>query len=136
MPLLQNRAKRQLQDLLLFHADALIAGPLDLDQLLAQYDAVALTQVEGLLALAEQINRSMPRVAASDQFVERLRRQLAEEAIMERRSWWERIRQLPPRTQLAAGIGGATLTAGVVLLASRPVWDAWLVRRNRRTFIP
>jgi len=33
---------------------------------------------------------------------------------------WQRIHQLPLRMRLAAGIGGATLTAGVLLIASRP----------------
>jgi hypothetical protein len=132
MPFFNRRPKRQLRDFLMAHADALVRDTLELDTLLAQYDAVVESQVDGLLMVAERLSRALPGVKPSDQFVEQLRRELlAEDALFEQQSWWDRIRRLPPRTQWAAGIGGATITAGVVLIASRPVWDAWLDRRNR-----
>lgn len=126
----------QLQDLLMNHADALISDSLDLEKLLAPYDQEIRDEVEDLLILAHRISQSLTEVHPSEQFVTRLRQQLvlADANLLGHRTWWGRIRQLPPRTQLAAGIGGATLTAGVVLIASRTllpeVWNLW---RSRRT---
>ncbi|MBN1200424.1 MAG: hypothetical protein JXJ20_01085 [Anaerolineae bacterium] len=115
------------------HADALAAGVLDLDTLLEQYNEIAYSQVEELLTLANRISQTLSDVTPAREFVDDLRRQLSEGIIPGNRSWWERIRQLPPSAQLAAGIGGATLTAGVVLIASRPVLDALADWRSRRT---
>jgi hypothetical protein len=134
--LFTRRSTRDLRNFLTIHTDALLAGTLDLNKLLELYDTVAWSQVEGLVQLVERLNRSMVEVTPSEHFVEQLRRQLLEIPTFEQPSLWQRIRELPPRTQLAAGIGGATLTAGVVLLASRPVLGAVNnVWRNRRTVI-
>jgi hypothetical protein len=77
----------------------------------------------------------MPGTAPSEQFVAGLRHRLLTSDRRPALSLWARIRRLPPRTQLAAGIGGATLTAGVVILATRSVYDALGNRRNRRTAV-
>jgi hypothetical protein len=104
--------------------------------LLAQYDRVELDQVKGLLTLAERVNQTLVEVAPSEQFVAQLRRQLTDASdLANRLSLWGRIRALPPRTQLVAGIGGATLTAGVVILASRSVPEAIDNWRHRRAAI-
>ena len=127
-----HRPHRQVVDFLADHADALLGGSANLDRLIAPYDAIAIEQVESLISVAERLSRSLIEVKPSDPFVEHLRQQLLFGREPERRTWWRRIRQLPPRTQLAAGIGGATLTAGVVLIASRPfVMDALTSWRDR-----
>ncbi len=135
VPFLKRRSETQLEDLLIAHADALASGTLDLGSLLAQYDRVEPDQVNDLLTLAERINQTLVEVAPSDQFVAHLRRQLTEASDLDHLSLWGRIRALPPRTQLVAGIGGATLTAGVVILASRSVPDAIDNWRHRRAAI-
>jgi hypothetical protein len=128
----RRRADAQIRDLLLAHADALVSGTLDLNRLLAKHRQVPLSQVEDLFALAEQIQRTLVQVTPSEQFVARLHQELLAPEEVAARSWWGRLRGLPPRTQLAAGIGGATLTAGVVILASRSVPDAIDHWRQRR----
>lgn len=136
LSIFKRRPERQLHEFLMAHADALASGTLDLDRLLDQYDLVINGQVESLLALADQMNRSLVEVAPSEQFVKQLRVQLLGETyVLRDPGLWQRIRQLPPRTQLAAGIGGATLTAGLVLIASRSFPDALDFWRNRRTIL-
>jgi hypothetical protein len=136
LPFFRNRTDQELQDLLMAHADALAAGTLELDTLLEHYDDAPLSQVEDLLTLAESISRVMTQVSPSEQFVDRLYHELRAADIPAEPSLWGQLRTLSPRTQIAAGIGGATLTAGVVLLASRPllaVWDGWRSRRLAST---
>jgi hypothetical protein len=123
---------RQIEDFLMAHADALVSGSPEFDDLLDQYDEVVRSQVEGLFTLAERVSGSLIPVAPSEKFVNRLRHELIDAASVEPRSLWGRIRSLPPRTQIAAGIGGATLTAGVVLIASRSMPSALEYWRNRR----
>ncbi|MBN1678821.1 MAG: hypothetical protein JW966_00920 [Anaerolineae bacterium] len=135
--LFKNRTQSHLQDFLIAHADALATDTLNLDYLLEQYGDIALSQVEDLLALAERISKTLLPVVPSHEFVEELRRQLDNQTSLISPPWWERIRQLSPRVQLAAvGIGGATLTAaGVVIIARRPVIDALTGKRTRRTSV-
>jgi hypothetical protein len=129
----KKRPESQIEDLLMAHAEALLAGTLDLDKLMEQYDEVSWNQVASLFALAERINRSLVTVKASDQFVDQLRRQLVGASALDHRSLWARLRAMPPRKQLAAGIGGVTLTAGVFFIASRSVPDALDYVRHRMT---
>ena len=128
----RDRSHRQLQDLLMAHADALVAGTLDRDALLEPFEQGTRDQVEDLLSLAERISETLTEVTPSEQFIIQLRRQLVDAGALGHQSLWGRMRQLPPRTQLAAGIGGVTLTAGVVLLASRTLPDALDSWRHRR----
>ena len=123
---------RQIEDFLMAHVDALVSGSPDIDQLMDQYDDVLRSQVDGLFTLAERISQSLIPVAPSEQFVNQLRHELIDAASGEPLTLWGRIRSLPPRTQLAAGIGGATLTAGVVLIASRSMPNALEYWRSRR----
>lgn len=120
----RNSAERRFEDILIAHADALISGTVDLDQLLRQYHWISRKQIDSLFALAEQLSKALVVVKPSDDFVKELRRQLDEANTLENRSLWRQFRDLPTSRQLAAGIGGATLTAGVVYFASRPVRDA------------
>jgi hypothetical protein len=128
----RDHVERQIQGFLMAYADALVSDTLDPDQLLKQYHDVVRCQVEGLLTLSERISRSLAEVTPSEQFVSQLRRDLIEAASPDHRSLWGRIRSLPPRTQIAAGLGGATLTAGVVLIASRSMPNALEYWRSRR----
>ncbi|NDJ76903.1 MAG: hypothetical protein GYB65_11645 [Chloroflexi bacterium] len=131
----RNHSQQQIEDLLLAHADALADGSVDLDTLLEQYTTLTASQVEGLLLLAERISSVLTEVKPSDTFVSQLRYELSHAGLPEDLGFWMRLRHLSPRTQLAAAsIGGATL-AGVVLIASRPLWEMVGIRRNRRTAI-
>lgn len=130
-----NRISPQLQDVLMAHADALARGEFDRDVLLAQYDELVRDQAGVLMDVAEYVQRSMTTVTPSERFVTQLRRELAHASGDDPQSLWERIRDLPPGMQLAAGIGGATLTAGIVLIASRSAPGALSFLRNRRAAI-
>jgi hypothetical protein len=119
------------EEILMAHADALASGA-DPDRLFDLYDDPLLAQFEGLLILAERISRLLIQVSPSEQFVNQLRHELIEASSPGHRSLWGRIRSLPPRTQIAAGIGGAAVTAGVVLIASRSMPNALEYWRSRR----
>lgn len=134
LPFLKSdQLQNQVEDLLVAHADALAAGYSERDLLLDHCDWVLRSQVEGLFDLAEQVAGSLVETLPSEQFVAGLRQALLAGGEMPARLWWVRIRQLPPRTQLAAGIGGAALTAGVFWLASRALPEALDLWRSRRT---
>ena len=132
LPLFTARSDRWLQNLLMAHADAL-AGEADLGRHRAGHAKDMPGHVEALLTLAEDVSRVLVRVEPSDDFVARLERELRATHGTIRLSMWQRVRSLPPRTQIAAGIGGATLTAGVVLLASRSLPDMVSSWRSRWT---
>lgn len=133
LSLFKNRPDTQIEDILMAHADALIQGDLDRAESLSR---LALADVDDLFTLAERISLALIDVSASPEFVEELRVRLLVAAEQHHRSLWGRLRHMPRRTQLAAGIGGATLTAGMVLVARRPVRDAALeLWRNRRIVI-
>ena len=116
-------------DLLWAQTNSLLSGRGNRRRTLHQSDE----QIQGLLTLARLLSQVLVPVKPSDAFVEDLRQQLLTATPDEHRTWYERVRQLPPGVQLAAGIGGATLTAGVVLVARRPVMDALDLWRNRRS---
>lgn len=128
----RDHIERQVQTFLMMYADALISGTLDPEQLRPQYDDVVRSQLAGLLTLTERISRTLTPVSPSEQFVAQLRHDLLEAASIDQMTLWGRIRSLPPRTQIAAG---ATLTAGVVLIASRSMPTALEHWRNRRVDI-
>lgn len=133
LALFRNRPDQRLNDVLIAHADAVIAGNLDREALLAQYDFMVRSDVETLMDVAERMHQSLPQVVPSDQFVKQLGIELRRSIDDESLSLLDRIRYLPPGIQLVAGIGGATLTAGLVLIASRSMPDALEFWRNRRT---
>jgi len=127
----RSNTQTQVEDFLTAHADALISGFPDLDRLLEDYDHSARRQAEGLITLAAQISRLLIPVAPSEQFVNRLYQELMAADAPGRVSLWMRIRSLPPRTQLAAGLGGAAMTAGVVYIATRTMPNPLDYWRNR-----
>lgn len=134
-PRVWSRNRRWQEDVLAAHADALISNGAAHASPRQLYADPAEDELAALLRLAERVERAMPPVTLSEAYVAQLRHRLLESDLQETLSLWRRIRQLPPRTQLAAGIGGATLTAGVVILATRSVYDVLGSRRNRRTVI-
>jgi hypothetical protein len=136
LSLFKNRPDNQFQDLLMAHADGLVAGNLDREQLRSRHSRLSLSDIDDLFTLAERISLALIEISPSPDFVDELRLRLLEVADQHNRSLWGKLRHMPRRTQLAAGIGGATLTAGVVLVAHRPMRDAALeLWRNRRIII-
>lgn len=134
----KSQHQKQVEDLLLRHADALASGQGDVTGILAEYEPGVRQDAQILLALAERLNQDMAAVTPSEAFVRRLYHDLLDGVEPEPLTLWERVRDLPPRTQIAAaaGIGGAaTLTAaGVVLWAFGPKRDARTFLRNRISF--
>jgi hypothetical protein len=130
--LFRRPSQRWQRNLLMAHADALVVGSPASEQMRAACARSGETELETLLALAERIERAMPPVTPSEQFVAELRQRLLHAEKQQPVSLWGRVQRLPLRTRVAAGIGGATLTAGVVILATRSVYDALGNRRNRR----
>lgn len=123
--------RNQVEDFLTAHTDALISESPDVDRLFEEYDHSVRRQAEGLMALAEQISRLLVPVTPSEQFVNRLYQELTANTVPGHMSLWMRIRSLPPRTQLAAGLGGAAMTAGVVYIATRTMPNPLEYWRNR-----
>jgi len=128
----ENRA---IEGLLAAHADALIrkpsVSPDDFDFLFDEYklNADESAEAQGLLRVAHRLNVFTP-VAPSEAFIQQLKNDLvgtqAESALILR---W---RRLPPFYRVAASVGGMTLTAGILLLASRRVIDVITLRRHAK----
>lgn len=131
--LFRRPSQRWQRNLLMAHADALVSGSAARERVRTACARSGETELEALLELAERIERAMPPVEPSAQFVADLHQRLLRADVTRPVSLWARVQRLPLRTRVAAGIGGATLTAGVVILASRSVFDVLGNRRNRRT---
>ena len=113
---LLNRSS--LDDLVDAHTTALTRGTRGLDALLAQYDQATAAEARELFALVDQLSEVLKPVSPDERFVRALYEELLT-ADVPSLTRVDRIRHLP-RSQLAAGIGGAatlTVTAGVVLYA-------------------
>ncbi len=132
LPFFFSRQDQNTQNVLMAYADALVSGTPPSDDLLADVDEDLRDSIQDLFALAGQISLGLTQVVPSEQFVAELRSRLLDVEGVHYLSWLGRWRQLPPKTQIAAGIGGATLTAGVVLIAARSVSDVWDSWRSRR----
>ncbi len=105
-----------LEDLLAAHADSLIAGLTDFAPQLERYSVAQAAEATQLLDLAQRLRESLVPVAPSDEFIERLKGEFVGEPQLTLLVRW---RKLPAHYQLAAKLGGLTLTAGIVLLAAR-----------------
>ncbi len=102
-----------LDNLLAAHLDALIAREE------AASDAIfrhAPAESRELLHLATQLHAALKPMDPSDEFVKRLRSEFIGDTPLTLLLRW---RKLPTRYQTAAKVGGATLTAGLTLLAVR-----------------
>lgn len=115
---MQNAQDKHIEDLLAAHLDALIAGQDDFDPQLTRYGLTPAKTAEAtdLLSLASRLRETLTPVAPSDAFVSRLKGELIGDQPVTLLVRW---RKLPAHYQLAAKLGGLTLTAGLLLLASR-----------------
>jgi hypothetical protein len=112
-----------LQNLLSALTDAILVDQTDLDHLYRQYN-VPRAEVESFLQLIQRLHVALVGVQPSRRFVQRLRQDLIGQ------SQWNlvnRVRYLPPRVQIAAGIA---LIAGFMLLSRRRL--AALAREDRQ----
>jgi hypothetical protein len=111
-----NAHNNWLDEILAAQADALIAGQEDFE--MEEFDLTSDQAAEAneLFHLAAQLSDSLQPVMPSEAFMARLKDELTGES---QSALLVRWRKLPPQYQLAAKLGGITLTAGVMLLAAR-----------------
>lgn len=107
-----QRSDVQLQNLLAALTDAWLVGNDDVEALVTRHDAKS-ADLEPFVALIGQLSGAMTSVQPSPRFVQRLRQDLTR---TDTRNVLVRVRRLPPRVQIAAGIA---LLAGFVLLSRR-----------------
>lgn len=107
-----NLSDVQLQNLLAALTDDLLTAGGDVNTLAERYQ-ISSDEVCSLLGLIEQMNQSFKPVQPSERFVRRLHQDLVG---AEGGNVLVRVRKLPPRVQLAAGLA---LMAGFVLLSRR-----------------
>jgi hypothetical protein len=107
----------ELENLLSAVTDALLADErANLDQIVNRY-AVQRHEVEGLIGLVRKLHVTLVGAQPSRRFVSRLRNDLVG---TQRTNIVNRVRYLPPRVQIAAGIA---LVAGFMLLTRRRLID-------------
>ena len=114
----ENSLESRLQELLANQADALIAGTEKFQPDFERYRFNSQQEAEArdLLQLASQLREALAPVSPSMEFATRLKGELTGQAPVTLLVRW---RKLPASYQLAAKLGGLTLTAGIVLLAAR-----------------
>ena len=105
-------SEAQLQNYLAAITDAHLAGQNDIDALIASYGPHS-AQLQQYARLIAQIDQAFVPVYPSPRFVSRLRQDLSG---ADTSNMLVRVRRLPPRVQIAAGIA---LLAGFVLLSRR-----------------
>ena len=120
------------ENVLMAHADALIGRGSTRAPLRRAYTKPGEDDLDALLRLSERIERAMPPVTPSEQYVAQLRRRLLESDPQEALSLWSASASFRAHP-IGRRYRRATLTAGVVILATRSVYDALGSRRNRRT---
>ncbi len=107
----------ELENLLSAVTDALLADErTNLDQIVNRY-AVPKNEVVGLVGLVRKLHVTLVGAQPSRRFVNRLRTDLVGS---HRQNIVNRVRYLPPRVQIAAGIA---LVAGFMLLSRRRLID-------------
>jgi hypothetical protein len=104
----------RLQDALIEHVEALWKGPVDPRAILRRFgfDQDAEWPL-ALMELAERIHQAIPVTKPSDEFVERLYKELMETEDEDLIAW---MRKWPRPVQVAAGL---TFTAGMLWVARR-----------------
>ena len=114
----------ELQNLLSAVTDAMLADKNgDIDKIIGQY-AVPRTEVDSLVGVIRRLHVTLVGVQPSRRFVYRLKTDLMGTP---ERNVVTRIRHLPPRVQIAAGIA---LVAGFMLLSRRRMVED--VRREQQ----
>ena len=107
-----NLSDVQLQNLLATLTDDLLAANGDVNALAERYQ-ISSAEVHSLLELIDHMNQTFVPVQPSERFVRRLHQDLMGG---ESSNVLVRVRKLPPRVQLAAGLA---LMAGFVFLSRR-----------------
>ncbi|MHB8628739.1 MAG: hypothetical protein ACYDBJ_18090 [Aggregatilineales bacterium] len=123
----------RLDALLALHLDALLNAPDAAQALRAQTSDSSLSD---LMSLAERLSFTLQPVTPSAEFVERLRSEFIFKAPPALLARWRKLPgwdKLPPRYQTAAKVGGATLTAGLMLFAVRRAWTGQRARHRTAT---
>ncbi len=114
----------EMQDLLAAVTDALLATPdQNIDMIVGRY-AVPRAEVDSLVGVIRRLHLTLVGAQPSQRFVRRLKNDLVGTP---RHHVVSRIRYLPPRVQIAAGIA---LVAGFMLLTRRRMLDE--VRREKQ----
>lgn len=106
-----QRSDVQFQNLLTSITDALLAGETDAQHLAQQHADSA--EMKSLIQMIDRLDHAFVLVQPSPRFVKRLREDLTG---MDSVNMLVRVRQLPPRVQIAAGLA---LVAGFVILSRR-----------------
>lgn len=107
-----NQTNTSIENLLTALTDAILAEEGDIDSIISRYD-VSRADVEGFVRIIRRLHTVLIGVRPSGRFVYRLKQDLMGQP------HWDviaRIRYLPPRVQIAAGIA---LVAGFMLLSRR-----------------
>jgi hypothetical protein len=107
-----GQTNASMDNLLALLTEAILAEEGDIDHILRQFD-VSRAEVEGFVRIVRRLHMALMGVRPSRRFVHRLKQDL-----MGQPHWnvVSRIRYLPPRVQIAAGIA---LIAGFMLLSRR-----------------
>lgn len=103
----------QIEDILAEYADQLIEGHITVAEVMAKYNIPSGSETEILLKLAFQLETVLVNVAPSPEFVAQLRQDLLSGSSQ---NVVARLRTLSAAQlgQLAAGVGGVTVVAGVL----------------------
>lgn len=104
--------QNELQNLLSAVTDAILAEEANLDSILNQYQ-VSHEQVTGFVSLIYNLHQALVGVQPSKRFVRRLKQDLIATGNV---NMLGRVRRLPPRVQIAAGVA---LVAGFMLISRR-----------------
>lgn len=114
--------EERITDVLADYADS--AAPLA--SLLEQYQ-VSFSDVQELIELSDMLAAQLTEVSPAPTFIDSLYQDLLGKRL-ESRSWWrrvpvpERVQTMPRSAKIAAGIGGITITAGMVLFTARSIY--------------
>lgn len=107
-----ERSDTPIADLLSAVTDAMMAGDDNLDAVVRRYH-VPRAEIEGLIAVIQRLHVALVGVQPSRRFVRRLKHDLVGTSS---RNIIDRVRYLPPRVQIVAGIA---LIAGFILFNRR-----------------
>jgi type VI protein secretion system component VasF len=107
-----SQEPNELQNLLDALTEAIIDDEQNLDLIVSRY-SVPRAEIEGLIKLVRRLHVNLIGVRPSRRFAQRLRQDLMGQPQM---NMINRLRYLPPRVQIAAGIA---LIAGFMLLSRR-----------------